>query len=190
MANWTIDQMTQLQKYFIAILPPPDFLQQVHELKLKIREEFGVKYALKSPPHVTLRMPFLYNELKEERLVGFLSSFAEDYSPFQLQVKGTDQFRRRVIFLDIHAGEDLFQMQKALRIFCKRNLHLKDELSDLSFHPHMTVAFRDVKKHQFEAVLNRVQEQGLVANFWVKSFFLLKHENGVWLPKIEILLKK
>lgn len=182
--------MTQLQKYFLAILPPPDFLQQVHELKLKIREEFGIKYALKSPPHITLRMPYLYNELKEERMVGLINSFAKDYSPFSLQVKGTDQFRGRVIFLDILAGDDLFQMQKALRIFCKRNLNLKDELSDLSFHPHMTVAFRDIKKHQFQAVFDFVRKQDLAANFVVKSFFLLKHQNGVWEPKIEILLKK
>ncbi|MCS5491151.1 2'-5' RNA ligase family protein [Algoriphagus limi] len=181
--------MTQLQKYFLAILPPPDFLQQVHELKLKLREEFGIKYALKSPPHITIRMPFLYNELKEDRMVGLLNSFAANIGPFPLEVKGTDQFRGRVIFLDIHAGDELFEMQKALRIFCKRNLNLKDELSDLSFHPHMTVAFRDVKKLQFDSVFKRVKEQGLEAKFEVNGFFLLKHQNGVWTPKTEILLK-
>ncbi|NVJ87202.1 MAG: 2'-5' RNA ligase family protein [Algoriphagus sp.] len=182
--------MTKLQKYFLAILPPLDFLSQVHQLKLEIREAFGIKYALKSPPHITVRMPFLYNELKEDKLVTLLSSFSKEYEQFPIHVRGTDEFRRRVIFLDIQAGEALFKFQRELRIFCKRNLFLQDELSDLNFHPHMTVAFRDVKKQQFDSVFNFIKERDLSADFEVKSYFLLKHKNGLWEPKTEIFLKK
>ena len=67
--------MKNMQKYFLAILPPQEFLEKVEELKLHLREKFNVKYALKSPAHVTVKMPFSYDEHKEEKLASMLQDF-------------------------------------------------------------------------------------------------------------------
>ncbi|HAH37632.1 MAG TPA: 2'-5' RNA ligase, partial [Algoriphagus sp.] len=34
--------MKNMQKYFLAILPPQEFLEKVEELKLHLREKFNV----------------------------------------------------------------------------------------------------------------------------------------------------
>lgn len=180
--------MADLQKYFLAILPPKEFREQVHDLKLSLKEEFGVKYTLKSPAHITLKMPFMYNANKEDRLVEVLKNFNQGFSPFPLSIRGVDQFRRRVLFLSVAKQPKLFELQDGLRIFGKRDLKLNLELSDTNYHPHLTVAFQDIKKEQFESIRLRVENAGLEVDFKVGSYYLLKRKNGLWEPQKEIFL--
>lgn len=173
--------MKQIQKYFLALVPPPDILQTAHEIKVRIREEFGVKYALKSPPHITLKMPFSYNEAKESQLIASLTEYLKTQASFKVQIGGASSFGNRVIFLSIQKTEPLIQLQEGLKLFCKRNLHLVDELSDRNFHPHMTIAFKDVKPRIFEEVLARVRGQSFDATFLADHITLLKRSEGSWL---------
>lgn len=182
--------MADLQKYFLAILPPPEFGLQVHSLKLQLRDEFGVKYALKSPPHITMKMPFLYNSAKEHNLIKSLREFSSTIMPFELRIERVGHFRNRVIFLDVQPCKALTNLQSDLGVHCRGKLKLNLELSDTNYHPHLTVAFQDVKKHQFEAVRDRVLEASLKVGFEVKSYFLLKRAKGVWEPHAEIFLRK
>jgi 2'-5' RNA ligase len=177
----SFEVMKQIQKYFLALVPPPDILQTAHEIKVRIREEFGIKYALKSPPHITLKMPFSYNEAKEGQLTASLTEYLKTQASFKVQIGGVGSFGNRVIFLSIQKTEPLIQLQKGLKLFCKRNLHLVDELSDRNFHPHMTIAFKDVKPRIFEEVLARVREQSFDATFLADHITLLKRAEGRWL---------
>src|SRR5690554_7580542 len=88
-----------LQKYFIAIVPTGDLQEKATELKFKLRETFNLKYALRSPAHITLKMPFLWNEVKEERLTNRLTSFFQSQPEFSLRLQGIGKFGRRVIFI-------------------------------------------------------------------------------------------
>lgn len=178
--------MKVMDKYFLALLPPKEILDRVHQIKQKLQEEYGIKYALKSPPHITLKMPFSYNEAKEDRLVGRLREFAACKEPFPLRITGVGTFGSRVIFLGVERSETLLQLQHDLIVFCKRELHLVDELSDRNFHPHMTVAFKDLKKPNFAKALAFVNERKFDADFLVSSFTLLKRADGRWGAKKEV----
>ncbi|SFO33946.1 2'-5' RNA ligase [Algoriphagus ornithinivorans] len=181
--------MKNMQKYFLAILPPQEFLEKVEELKLHLREKFNVKYALKSPAHVTVKMPFSYDEHKEEKLASMLQDFCSNKSTFGMRVKGVDTFGKRVIFLDIKAEQDLYTFQSDLKKFLKTQVHLPDELSDRNYHPHMTVAFKDLKRQIFEAVFQEVKEAKLESEFQVSELTLLKRLDGKWSPHMNFLLK-
>ncbi|WP_075348946.1 2'-5' RNA ligase family protein [Algoriphagus marinus] len=172
--------MKVMQKYFLAIVPTGEIQESATSLKLLLKEQMNIKYALKSPAHITLKMPFSYNEAKEDFLIEKLSTFLSGKENFKLQVKGTGTFGRRVIFWRIEADSKLYELQESLKIFCKRELNLVDELSDRNFHPHMTIAFKDVKDRDFDQVLKIVETHSIDLCFQADRLALLKRKNGHW----------
>jgi 2'-5' RNA ligase len=172
--------MKVMQKYFLAIMPEGEFQDRLTKLKLEIKDRFQAKFALKSPAHITVKMPFVYNEAKEEKLIEKLSGFVGNYEPMQLKISGVRTFGKRVIYLGVDAGQDLFDFQRELKTFCKRELNLVDELSDRNFHPHMTIAFKDIKIHQFQNIMNLVNDRNFREEISVSSIVVLKKEIGCW----------
>lgn len=171
---------TQPAKYFIALVPEGKVREEATRLKEEMRELFNLKYALKSPPHVTIKMPFTYNELKEERLVSKLAKFFDIYASFQLQFKGFGRFGSRIIFVDMKPSHELNRLQEALNEYCKSELKLVNELSDKAFHPHMTIAFKDVKPKSFDVYWKYVQNKEFNAFYPVEDIALLKRIEGKW----------
>lgn len=170
-----------MQKYFLALIPPPELLEKAHEIKEQIRDQFGIKYALKSPPHITLKMPFSFNEAKEELLITKLGEHLKDQKSFPVKIGGVGTFGNRVIYLSIEKSAILEQIQQKLKLFCKQDLHLVDELSDRNFHPHLTVAFKDLKPVHFTEVLTLVKELSFVAEYSAVELILLKRVEGRWI---------
>lgn len=171
---------TQPAKYFIALVPEGKIQEEATGLKEEMRELFNVKYALKSPAHITIKMPFTYNELKEERLVGKLGRFFDQYAAFEIRFKGFDRFGRRVIFVDVKPSQELNRLQEALNRYCKAELKLVNELSDKAFHPHMTIAFKDVKPKNFDIYWKHIQSKQFNALYPVQDIALLKRIEGKW----------
>ena len=169
-----------MEKYFLAILPPEPISEKAEAIKLGLKEKFGVKYSLKSPAHITLKMPFSYNEAKENLLVEKLKSFASGRNEFLLKIGTINTFGNRVVFLDVESNEHLIQLQTDLKHFCKRTLLLTDELSDRNFHPHMTLAFKDIKPSHFGEVLQFAKNHSFYSEFMVNDLVLLKRANGRW----------
>ncbi len=182
--------MKVMQKYFLAIVPDESLLAEAENLKLKLREKFGIKYALRSPAHVTVKMPFSYNEAKEGKLVEKLKSFLAGVDPFEIEVNGVDNFRNRVVFWNVEANERLNAFQQALKIYCKRELNLVDELSDRNFHPHMTIAFKDIKPKQFDEVYEFVKGIPIHAMIDIRELTILKRLDSRWVIYKKIKMGK
>ncbi|TXE14472.1 2'-5' RNA ligase family protein [Algoriphagus aquimarinus] len=172
--------MKVMQKYFLAIVPEGEFQERVTNLKNEIRDRYQAKYALKSPAHITLKMPFRYNEAKEEKLTELLTRFIGAYEPMSVTIRGVKTFGERVVYLGVDAGQDLYDFQRDLKTFCKTELNLVDELSDRNFHPHMTIAFKDLKKSQFQNIVHFSSEKNLTQKLVVAHVILLKKTEGVW----------
>tara|TARA_R110002020_G_scaffold264813_3_gene479536 strand:- start:21190 stop:21741 length:552 start_codon:yes stop_codon:yes gene_type:complete len=172
--------MKVMQKYFLAIVPEGEFQEKVTTLKLEIRDRFQAKFALKSPAHVTLKMPFIYNEAKEDQLIGQLRKFGSSYGPASLSIKGVKTFGERVIYLGVDAPKEFYDFQSALKSFCKRKLNLVDELSDRNYQPHMTIAFKDVKKTEFQNILKYAKEVDIYQELKENQISVLKRVKGEW----------
>ncbi|MEB2782547.1 2'-5' RNA ligase family protein [Algoriphagus sp. C2-6-M1] len=180
--------MKVIQKYFLALVPEGEFQEQVTKLKLEIRNRYQAKYALKSPAHITVKMPFSYNEAKEDKLIERLGGFISKYPSMILTIKGVKTFGERVIYLEVEAGQELYGFQQELKTFCKRELNLVDELSDRNFHPHVTIAFKDIKKSQFQNILQFSSEMNLTQKLLMSDVMLMKRVDGVWLVHKKIKL--
>jgi 2'-5' RNA ligase len=167
-------------KYFLAIVVPPPFQQELMELKQYVFTNFASKAALRSPAHITLHMPFEWNADKEDRLIKTLEEFRFKKS-FSVTLRNFSCFAPRVVFVDVTANELLNELQKEIVRFMMHNFHLMNEATNMrGFHPHVTIAFRDLNKERFNQAWDHFKNQAYDASFKADSFHLLKHSPGKW----------
>ncbi|MGZ3882717.1 MAG: 2'-5' RNA ligase family protein [Bacteroidia bacterium] len=169
-----------LQKYFIALVPPEPLYGEISDLKKEVAIAYNNKSALKSPPHITLHMPFEWKTEKEAVLIEQLKLF-QFTGPIAIGLNGFGCFEPKVVFIDVVKNEQLGQLQKELVQHVKSNLGILNQANDLrGFHPHVTIAFRDLKKADFYRMMEEYKEKPFVASFSCCDFCLLKHNGKSW----------
>ncbi|HTA63281.1 MAG TPA: 2'-5' RNA ligase family protein [Bacteroidia bacterium] len=176
-----------IQKYFIAIVIPEPFQTELMGLKNVVKDKFNSKGALRSPAHITLHMPFEWKKEKEDALVNTLQQFTFNES-FKIKLQNFACFEPRVLFVDVVKNLLLEQLQHELAVYAQKNLRLLNQVNDMrGFHPHVTIAFRDLKKDKFYQALDYFKTQTYKATFEAKSFCLLKHTGKEWLTYKEFI---
>ncbi len=167
-----------VKKYFIAVIIPQPFNSEIEEIKQWLYLEHGLKGALRSPAHITLHRPFEWKEEKENFLIEKLSSFKFN-TAFHIELKDFDFFEPRVIFVNVLQNQILTELHASLRSFAQKQLKLLNEVNDLrGFHPHITVAFRDLKKPLFHDLKSTFEEKKIQASFEYTGFSLMKLEKN------------
>lgn len=163
-----------VKKYFIGIVLPPIVMEQVEEIKRELEKRFGLRGALRSPAHITLHRPFEWKEEKEADLIKSLSQFSAG-GAFKIELSGFAFFEPRVIFVNVRPNENLDDLYQHLRRFAKQQLQLFNEWEDeRGFHPHVTIANRDLKKTGFYALKPEFEKRTFEAKFNADSLALLK----------------
>lgn len=166
-------------RYFIAIVLTGEALGKAEEIKRELRDRFGLRGALRSPAHITLHRPFEWDETKEQVLINTLDQFKLQKT-FPVKIEGAGGFSQRVVYLAVEPDERLTALHTALRSFAVKKLALFNEAEDeRGFHPHVTVAFRDLRKRQFNEVLEFVSSVNFSQTIEVRGISLLKLED-VW----------
>lgn len=169
-----------LQKYFIALVPPEPLRSRIDDLKKEVAEKYNNKSALRSPPHITLHLPFEWKEEKEEALIENLSAFKFDAS-FQIILKDFSCFEPKVVFIDVVKNETLDRLQKGLVQHVKTTCGLLNQANDLRpYHPHVTIAFRDLRKADFYSMMEEYRDKKFDAEFVCNEFCLLKNDGKLW----------
>ncbi len=166
--------------YFIAIIPPSHIVEEALALQQYFRDRFKSKAALNSPPHITLHMPFELNEEQETIIVKKLQQFSATQRVFSLKLENFDCFRPRVIFVRVVKEPELDNLQKQLRRFCLNLSFFKAQDKELPYRPHLTLAFRDLKKSMFHKAWDELQSKQFHAEFKVDRIVLLKHNGQLW----------
>ena len=168
------------QLYFIAVLPPEALRSRVEALKQEVKRRYGAGHALKSPAHITLQMPFRREADEEEGLCILLAQYGATRTPFALELDGFDCFAPRVLFLRVRDHEPLLPLQDQLRNVLVRSGTIADRVSEHPFHPHMTIATRDLSPEAFQRAWPEFRDRPFRAAFEVRSLFLLKHNGQHW----------
>lgn len=171
----------QKQLYFIAVLPPSPLLEEIDVLKHYFEKQYQSKASLNSPPHITLHMPFEWKEEKETKLINTLRDFLKTQRAITLQLENFGCFEPRVIFINVIKNKLLDAFQRELHQAFKKELNLFNAYyRDLPFHPHITLAFRDLKKTQFYKAWEEFREKKIEYSFRAGQISLLKHDGKVW----------
>jgi len=171
-----VQSQSVYKKYFVAVVLEEPVFTEAEQIKQKLFTQFNVKAALRSPAHITLHRPFEYKFEKEEKLITILKQFAVENS-IEIELNGFNCFDERVIYIDMKLNNALLQLYNNLRRFMQEKLHLTNEVNQIrAFHPHVTVAFRDLKKKLFTDIWTFLSTTGFEANFQCKGFHLLRLE--------------
>ncbi len=163
-----------VKKYFLAIVIPPPLFEKAEGIKQQLFNEHGLKGALRSPAHITLHRPFEWKEEKENLIIDKLATFKFD-AEIKIELNNFSFFEPRVIYAAITPNNTLNELHYRLKKFAKKELQLFNEADDLrGFHPHITVASRDLKKAKFYELQQEFIDKKLGGTFKCKGFSLLK----------------
>lgn len=163
-----------VKKYFLAIVIPSPLFEKVEAVKQQLFDEHALKGALRSPAHITLHRPFEWKEEKETVLIEELKTFKFD-KRFDITLNNFSFFEPRVIYVDVAPNEALNGLYDQLKKHAKNKLRLFNEEDDMrGFHPHITVASRDLKKAKFYELQEEFQVKNLSGSFVCEGFCLLK----------------
>src|SRR6201988_3109775 len=136
--------------YFVAIVCPPATDKDVLQFKNWMNEQFGCVVALKSPAHITLIPPFWLDESEEEKLLETLQNFTSDRDELEIQLDGFSKFGKRVLFICVLEDPDLGIIKKETENHFVKTFADVIEKDDRPFHPHVTIANRDLKPGDLE----------------------------------------
>lgn len=167
--------------YFIALVPPAPFRQEAYALKEHFRDQYGSKASLNSPPHITLYPPFNLQK-SEEHFIAALQQKSRLFSPFEVRLNGFDAFPPRVIFINVEPSVHLRQLQQEINDLVPgfSEKEKKERVEERRFHPHMTVAFRDLSRSAFKEAWAKYKGEPLQYQWTAENLTLLRHNGRYW----------
>jgi 2'-5' RNA ligase len=165
--------------FFVGVVPPKDLQRDVTAIKRIAAHRFHSKHALNSPPHVTLVPPFWFEDGELPSLKESLAAFAGNVPDFEVDLKGFGAFKPRVIYIQVYLSDALHDCYRELREMMQETWNIKSDRRT-RFHPHMTIAFKDLSRSAFYRAWDYFSKQAFKANFPAGGLVLLKHHDRAW----------
>jgi 2'-5' RNA ligase len=166
--------------HFIAIVAPEEINHQVLQWKNYMRDRFQCKVALKSPAHITLISPFQLPDHLQAEMQTILPAFAAQQHGFPIQLKNFAAFKPRVIYVDVLPNAPLNELRAALETTLLQTNCFPVKKEERPFHPHVTIANRDLRKEDFSQAWQHFQQINYEASFMANAIALLRHNGQVW----------
>ena len=169
-----------MNMYFLALVAPEEINLQVLKWKNFFKEKYGCTVALKSPAHITLIPPFWMNENLESELIRSIDEFCAGKNKFEVSLSGFAAFKPRVIYVDVVKNEILNEFHESINNFIYEQNQYPVKKHDRPFHPHVTLAARDLYKKAFNEAWGIFSEKKYDAAWLVKGVSLLRHNKKNW----------
>lgn len=166
--------------FFVALVPPEDHHQKYQVIKDHLTREFGTKAAQKSPPHITLIPPFRLRKDQEEILESSIKASASQFKPFEIEVNGYGRFDSRVIFAHPIPSKQLQECRRRSLSNFEKSFPKLLNLPSRPFHPHITLAFKDLDESHFNPAWESLKTKPLEDRFQADKLSILKLKNGIW----------
>jgi 2'-5' RNA ligase len=170
--------------YLLAILPPPLMSVEIHQVRQECADRFKVYKALRPPIHITLYKPFHADEALEKRIINLLAAATKDLPSFIQHLEDFGSFRKKVVYINALKSRELINLQAAVKsVIISNQFDPKPDEKDInSFHPHITIAYRDISAGIFQEIWKEYENRDLKLSFPVEDFTLLKHQHEKWNP--------
>lgn len=164
--------------YFVGIVAPARIDERILECKRYMFDRFGCKVALRSPAHITLIPPFSRKQENEIELFNSLDIFSRKHKPFEVELKDFSAFPPRVIFVNVEVSEQLQNLHSSVEDYMVLSFPIKK--SDRPFHPHVTIANRDLEKRDFRQAFEYFKSLEFHDKFKVDQIHILKSYPSGW----------
>ena len=166
--------------YFIGLVLPSSLNEKILRWKNFMHERYQCKVGLKSPAHITLVPPFWMEEEKETALLHDVTRLASSYSSFTIKTKNFSAFKPRTIFIDVEKTEVLVQLKERVDAFFKLNTAYKAKTDSRPFHPHITIATRDLFKKSFNEAWPIFEKEKFEEEWKAGDLSVLRHNSKNW----------
>jgi 2'-5' RNA ligase len=169
-----------MEMYFVAIVLPEDLNKKVLHYKTLMLERFNCTVGLKSPAHITIIPPFWLNEELEASLKNDIETISAGITPFSITTNNIAAFKPRTIFIDVENNSALNNAkEQAETVFIKKEQY-KIKLDKRPYHPHITIATRDLTKKAFYEGWELLQNEVFKEAWLADCLCLLKHNKKNW----------
>jgi len=165
--------------YFVAIVLPKELDEKVLYYKKQMQDKYGCKVGLKSPAHITIVPPFWMEPTKEEALKQALELLSASVTRFSITTNNFSAFKPRTLFIAVAENESLKTLKKASDQFF-RHSDYKMKIENRSFHPHITIATRDLHKKDFAEAWPMFEGKIFLEEFEASGLSLLRHNGRHW----------
>nr|MBC7613216.1 2'-5' RNA ligase family protein [Pseudopedobacter sp.] len=165
--------------YFIAIVPPKEVAERIHQIRLEFAEKYHSEEALKPPVHLTLKEPFKMDVKDELILKRKLSFIATQHQHFKHILKDFDRFQKHTIYINAEKHPLLLGLKKGIKKTFRTNFYHVEQ-DQMPFNPHYTIAYRNIGEHIFEMAFADYESKNFYAEFECDEFILFKHNGKQW----------
>lgn len=165
--------------YYLSLVAPAAINGPVLKWKLKMQKEYRCQVALKSPAHLTLIPPFWMKEEREKNLEHETDQFAASQHSFTVMLQNFNFFEQRVIFIDVAKNEILNNLQQGLSQHLM-NTRFPISKGSLTFHPHITIATRDLYKKSFSDAWAYFSKKEFKTSWVVDGISIMKLHKIKW----------
>lgn len=169
-----------MNMYFIAIVLPRHLDEKVLYWKKYMQEKHHCKVGLKSPAHITLVPPFWMEANLEEALLTDIDLLAKDEKSFPLATNNFSAFRPRTIFIGVEQSNELENLKNKIDAFFLDKELYKIKVEKRSYHPHITIATRDLFKKDFYEAWPFFEGKEFKEEWVADGLSLLRHNKKNW----------
>lgn len=166
--------------YFIALVLPVHLNKKILKYKEMMFEKYSCRTGLKSPAHITLLPPFWMQEEKESQLISDLDALSNPVDAFSIATDNFSSFRPRSIFVAVRTNEKLNALKNLTDAFFQNNSFYNIKIDTRPFHPHITIATRDLFKKSFYEICPWFAEKKFLEEWTAGGISLLKHNKKNW----------
>lgn len=166
--------------YFIALVLPDELNKKVLGWKNYMLQHYGCKVGRRSPAHITLVPPFRLDEEQESNLMEDVNRISGEWKTFTIKTKNFSAFNPRTIFIDVEKNEGLNGLKIKTDNFFKTNDLYKIKIDTKPFHPHITIATRDLFKKSFHEAWKIFEKESFEEEWEVKGLSILRHNKKNW----------
>ena len=166
--------------YFIALVLPAELNEKILHWKNFMNDRYHCKVGLKSPPHITFIPPFWMEEDRETSLLADVDSIGRTLTPFTIKTKNFSAFKPRTIFIDVEKTKDLDNLKQSVDNFFGTNSGYKIKVDARPFHPHITIATRDLFKKSFYDCWPVFEKEEFLKEWEANSLSVLRHNKKNW----------
>jgi 2'-5' RNA ligase len=129
-----------------------------------------------------LKAPFKLPVERHEYLTRWFTSLIINEQSFQIKIEDFSSFlNNKVIFINPQPSVPLVTLQQSIiRQFKKEFPEITISQLEKDFHPHITVAYRDLTAGRFADAWSEYRSKKYSAVFPVNGFHLLQHDTKRW----------
>lgn len=138
--------MSELERLIIISVPPEGVVPQLQNVRVPLCEKYNAGWALRYPPHITLRTGLLLPEgMSEDVFARFAyicndcHSFAIETLPAQSRMMSYEGEEHFFVYYPVVQNESLLALNRALLSYT--DFRKSDKTS---YHPHVTLFWGDV----------------------------------------------